>query len=500
MWFIPDAKIRRDHNIDYIKEYCETLENNYKMLKDGEIEYIELKIMVESMPEEPEIVENNFYEQYLQDKLKNQSEMPEEAKEDPNLIQAQAVREVKNVQVQPNNQEVAQNGEGNSHQKPAEESNKAHSEFNSNNRLFINPQVDDLMKVKDEDRQDDDHIPQFKFEDSDCEKDPNNHEDEMEEIGDYQRKRIQSENRLDGVRIEPVSFVDPSSSNNRDKNNKIVTEKLRSPQPSSRFNSFDIRGNEDAQGTQDRGQFKIPEQQFSNSSDRMSNSRYPENHSKNESSKRLSKMVNEPSYQSREEEMGDKIPSDDKSNRGKQQFSRHRENRISIDSFEPKIAVRINPKQVSRLPANITKHQEKDLGVSGGLKFEPYTPERFSLETPKNPHEVDGYIDKVKKENIGMNAAIEKMNKQIGAYKSESGVNNPEEILQNLTKVEKTVAQQQSKYGANLEDLTNPSLQVYSIPKQALLSVVHRNIERKYGETAKKVLFDDQRNSYSVVC
>ena len=106
-----DQIIRRDHNIQYIDDYCEAVSSNYHLFKDGEVDFQTFKMIIQSLPEEPVIKEQNYFEDYLEDRRKQDEQVVS------NNLQVEGLRSSRQPQQVP----IKQTGVGGSNlQRPAD--------------------------------------------------------------------------------------------------------------------------------------------------------------------------------------------------------------------------------------------------------------------------------------------------------------------------------------------------------------------------------------------
>lgn len=68
--------MRKDHNTDYIHTYCSGVEENFKLLETKELQFPAFKEIIKTLPEEPEIVQHNYFEELLEQKRRHELEFP----------------------------------------------------------------------------------------------------------------------------------------------------------------------------------------------------------------------------------------------------------------------------------------------------------------------------------------------------------------------------------------------------------------------------------------
>lgn len=54
--------------------FCEAVEDNYMLLNNMELDYELFKTIMQTMPEEPEIVEHNYFEELMEEKRRQEEQ------------------------------------------------------------------------------------------------------------------------------------------------------------------------------------------------------------------------------------------------------------------------------------------------------------------------------------------------------------------------------------------------------------------------------------------
>lgn len=71
-------------------EYCESVQSNFEMLNHREIDFPTFKMLIQSLPEEPEIKEQNYFEDYLEQKRLQEEQARANGQQPINQSQARA--------------------------------------------------------------------------------------------------------------------------------------------------------------------------------------------------------------------------------------------------------------------------------------------------------------------------------------------------------------------------------------------------------------------------
>jgi hypothetical protein len=444
------------------------------MLKSNQIEFVEFKIMVQSIPDEPEIVEHNYYEEYLKEKEQNGG---------------LAVPEM--GEVSPNNYQFESNNPSNLQQPSFPSHSQAASPANHSDQL-PSPRSRELSKASQSPQQ---HQP------SPALPNPFGSRDGSAE------PRPDPARVVPGIRIEPPSFVEPSEFSSHDRHSQQHSTSQH-PQPA---------------GPPEAGLSQAPSQ---NSSARDSFSSVPNirpavkpqdagNRNPRDSHQgsrledpqphpQIKPLVPKPTpsqntFQMEEDErprdpkpLGASVrpPLDSSGLLSKKRLEVTLQPRISgqKNGAEPKDQPKPDPALLQRVEKDFENEQQM-------LTFK----HKLLGPNPANPKELERYFDHIDRDNKQMKQALKHISDNLDGLSQEQQ-REKKALAATFGRLQEDAEKFGRAYGELPEVFRSPSLRVEPLPSGALSSRIADSIEEAFGEVARKVGLAEHRSSFSAVC
>lgn len=444
------------------------MEQNYKMLKSNQIDYAEFKIMIISFPEEPEIKEHNYYEDYLKEKEQVGGMLaPDLGDVSPNNYQFDS-NNPSSIQQSGNplnNQPVSPEGHSNQLPSPRsrEPSGASHSPFEI--ALNMDSEFDANRGLP---RSHNSHNPSS----------------EVRQPHDLEQPAI---------RIEPPSFVSPSEDSRVDRRSdrhsigqqiQPATRQGEAPNHSLSHNSsasnpFASVPNIRPPVRPQDPSLKSPSP--SNLGSRLEPGQLPQQ------PKPISRN-NSPSSFGMEV---DENPRDQKTPASLLKPSTDSSGQISKKRLEmnlsPKLGIlrksgdrmEASPNPDPAMIRKVERDFENDQQMAGF---------RNKMFNPKsvNAKEMENYLDRVDQDNKQMKGALKNISENLNGLSQEQQ-REKNALLANFGKMHEESQKLRSVYGENIELLKNPALKTYPLSSAAVASSILESVEASFGEVVRKV-------------
>lgn len=438
------------------------MDQNYKMLKSSHIEYVEFKIMIQSIPEEPEIVEHNYYEEYLKEKVQQAGPLaPEMGEVSPN-----------NYQFESNNPSFVQPGAA-LHQQAASPANPSPQE--------PSPRSRDLSRAS--------HSPLAEPLHSESRAGP----EAARQPGSRRSSGEQREAPAQvqpAIRIEPPSFVDPSEDSRlgRQPDQPSIGQRpqlagLSDAHPSqapshrsSASNPFASLPNIKPPNKPQDSSLKTPAP--SNSGSRLEDDQQPQ----------VKPALARPTPTSF------RMEEDDRARQPKPPSALKPPSDGAAPNPKKRIELTLSPKLGGLKKAGERAEEPKaDPGLQARVEKEFENEQQLRAfkhkllaPRPAAPKEMEQYLETVDRDNKQMKQALKHISDNLDDLSQEQ-LREKQALADKIGKMHQDAQKLRQAFGDDAEDLRNPRIKSFALTNNELSSRVLDSVQASFGETARKV-------------